>query len=170
MAKNKPPGDQSGDRGDESKLTPEQQAALDAREKGEGNIPDLAPHPKLAELRAAFDALPDVRQLRELLHTAMNDTSDPVPVTITVKPRLLQLLAHIERLDAAATGRAPEPVSAELSRRVYNELDLMLDGLSAVHPTVHPYYAKVYRSPENGPARVGDMTDQRQSSANTMRN
>ncbi|MCK0199072.1 hypothetical protein MWN34_19410 [Ancylobacter sp. 6x-1] len=129
---------------DQEPLPPEVQTALDAREEGERNIPDLAPHPKLAELRAAFDALPDVRQLRELLHAAMNDTSDPVPVTITVKPRLLQLLAHVERLDAAATGRAPEPVSAELSRRVYNELDLMLDGLSAVHPTVHPYYAKVW--------------------------
>lgn len=131
-------------RDDQEPLLPEVQTALDAWEEGEGNTPNPAPHPKLAELRAAFDALPDVRQLRELLHAAMNDTSDPVPVTIIVKPRLLQLLAHVERLDAAATGRAPAPVSAELSRRVDNELDLMLDGLSAVHPTVHPYYAKVW--------------------------
>lgn len=136
--------EQPRDQGNENDLTPAERAALDAWEAGEGDTPDPAPHPKLAELRAAFDTLPDVRQLRELLHAAMNDTSDPVPVTITVKPRLLHLLAHVQRLDAAATGRAPEPVSAELSRRVYNELDLMLDGLSAVHPTVHPYYAKVW--------------------------
>ena len=128
---------------DQEPLSPEVQTALDAWEEGEGDTPDSVPHPKLAGLRAAFDALPDVRRLNELLHAAMNDVSDPVPVTITVQPGLLRLLAHVAGLDAAAAGRAPEPVSASLAQRAHNDLHNLLHWL-VTDPTSHPHYAKTW--------------------------
>lgn len=132
-------------RNDQEPLPPELQTALDTYEEGQGDTPDPATHPKLADLRAAFDALPDVRRLNGLLPAAMNDASDPVPLTITVQPGLLCLLAHIEGLDAAAAGRAPEPVSASLSQRVRNDLENLLHQL-ATDPTNHPHYAKAWNA------------------------
>ncbi|WP_066819097.1 hypothetical protein [Frigidibacter mobilis] len=126
-------------------MTPEERAALDAYEKGQGDTPNPATHPKLAELRAALDALPDVRRLNGLLDAAMNDASDPVPVTIAVQPGLLRLLAHIAGLDATAAGRAPDPVSASLAQRVHNDLENLLHQL-ATDPTNHPHYAKAWNA------------------------
>lgn len=132
-------------RDDQEPLPPELQAALDAWETGQGNTPDPAPHPKLAELRATFDALPDVRELNGLLDAAMNDTADQVPVTITMQPGLLRLLAHVAGLDAAAAGRAPEPVSVSLAQRVRNDLENLLHQL-ATDPTSDPHYAKAWNA------------------------
>ena len=140
---NEPPRDPGGDLGNENELTPEERAALDAWEAGEGDTPDPAPHPKLARLHALFEVLPEVRTLTRVLDGAMNDTADPVSVTIAVQPGLLRLLAHIAGLDAAAAGRAPAPVSAALSERAHNDLHNLLHGLVTA-PTRHPHYAKAW--------------------------
>lgn len=132
-------------RDDQEPLPPELQAALDAWEEGQGDTPDPAPHPKRARLHALFEVLPEVRTLSRVLDAAMNDASDPVPVTIAVQPGLLRLLAHIEGLDAAAAGRAPEPVSASLAQRVHNDLHNVLHWL-ATDPTSHPHYAKAWNA------------------------
>lgn len=132
-------------RDDQEPLPPELQTALDAWEAGEGDTPDPAPHPKRARLHALFEVLPEVRTLSRVLDAAMNDASDPVPVTIAVQPGLLRLLAHIEGLDAAAAGRAPEPVSASLAQRVHNDLENLLHQL-ATDPTNHPHYAKAWNA------------------------
>ncbi|MFD1914001.1 hypothetical protein [Halodurantibacterium flavum] len=139
--RNKPPRADDG----ENDLTPELQSALDAWEVGQGDTPDPVPHPALAGLRDAFDALPDVRRLHELVDAAMNDTAEPVPVTIPVQPGLLRLLAHVAELDAAAAGRAPAPVSAALAQRVHNDLHMLLHQL-ATDPTRHPHYAKAWNA------------------------
>lgn len=128
---------------DNEPLPPEVQTALDVWEAGEGGTPDPAPHPKLARLHALFEVLPEVRTLTHVLDDAMADTADPVPVTITVQPGLLRLLAHIAGLDAAAAGRAPAPVSAALSQRTHNDLHNLLHGL-VTDPTNHPHYAKAW--------------------------
>lgn len=132
-------------RDDQEPLPPELQTALDAWEEGEGDTPDPAPHPKRARLHALFEVLPEVRTLSRVLDAAMNDASDPVPVTIAVQPGLLRLLAHIEGLDAAAAGRAPEPVSTSLAQRARNDLHNLLHQL-ATDPTSHPYYAKAWNA------------------------
>lgn len=132
-------------RDDQEPLPPELQTALDAWEEGEGDTPDPAPHPKRARLHALFEVLPEVRTLSRVLDAAMNDASDPVPVTIAVQPGLLRLLAHIEGLDAAAAGRAPEPISASLAQRVHNDLENLLHQL-ATDPTNHPHYAKAWNA------------------------
>lgn len=132
-------------RNDQEPLPPELQTALDAWEEGEGDTPDPAPHPKRARLNALFEVLPEVRTLSRVLDAAINDASDPVPVTITVQPGLLRLLVHIAGLDAAAAGRAPEPVSASLAQRAHNDLENLLHLLAA-DPTSHPYYAKAWNA------------------------
>lgn len=139
--RNKPPRADDGENG----LTPKLQSALNAWEAGQGDTPDPSLHPALAGLRVAFDALPDVRRLAELLEAAMNDATEPVPVTIAVQPGLLRLLAHVAELDAAAAGRAPEPVSASLAQRVHNDLNNVLHWL-ATDPTSHPHYAKAWNA------------------------
>lgn len=145
MGKNEPPRDRGGYWGDEDEMTPEERAALDAYEAGQGDTPDPAPHPKRARLHALFEVLPEVRTLSRVLDAATNDASDPVPVTIAVQPGFLRLLAHIEGLDAAAAGRAPEPVSASLAQRVHNDLNNVLHWL-ATDPTSHPHYANAWNA------------------------
>ncbi|CCW18294.1 hypothetical protein EBBID32_26450 [Sphingobium indicum BiD32] len=120
-------------------------AALAAWELGAGNTPDSAPHPKLAHLRALFAAHPDVAALTRVLDAAMNDTDDPVPVTVEVQPRLLRLLAQIETLDAAAAGRAPAPPERTVSQIVGNYLEHLLHGL-VTDPTGHPHFAEVWNA------------------------
>lgn len=132
-------------RDNQEPLPPELQTALDAYEEGQGDTPDPVPHPKRARLHALFEVLPEVRTLSRVLDAAMNDASDPVPVTITVQPGLLRLLAHIEGLDAAAAGRAPEPISTSLAQRVHNDLENLLHQL-ATDPTSHPDYAKAWNA------------------------
>lgn len=132
-------------RDDQEPLSPEVQTALDAWEEGEGDTPDPAPHPKRARLHALFEVLPEVRTLSHVLDAAMNDASDPVPVTITVRPGLLRLLAHVEGLYAAAAGRAPTPISTALTQRVSNDLENLLHWL-VTDPTSHPHYAKAWNA------------------------
>lgn len=139
--RNKPPRADDGENG----LTPKLQSALNAWEAGQGDTPDPSLHPALAGLRVAFDALPDVRRLAELLEAAMNDATEPVPVTIAVQPGLLRLLAHVAELDAAAAGRAPEPVSTHLAQRVHNDLHMLLHYL-VTDPTRHPHYGKAWNA------------------------
>lgn len=120
-------------------------AALAAWELGEGDTPDPAPHPRLAHLKAQFEAHPDVAALSRVLDAAMNDADDPVPVTVEVQPGLLRLLAHIETLDAAASGRAPAPPERAVSQIVGNYLENLLHGL-VVDPTSHPHFAAVWNA------------------------
>jgi hypothetical protein len=115
-------------------------AALAAWELGAGNTPDSAPHPKLAHLRALFAAHPGVAALTRVLDAAMNDTDDPVPVTVEVQPGLLRLLAQIETLDADTAGRAPAPTERAVSQIVSNHLEHLLHQL-ATDPTGHPHFA-----------------------------
>lgn len=124
-------------------------AALAAWERGEGDTPDPAPHPKVAHLRALFEAHPDVAALTRVLDAAMNDASDPEPVTVAVPPGLLRLLAHIETLDATArtapveTGHAAQPVERIVSQIVSNHLENLLHTL-VTDPTSHPHFAAVW--------------------------
>lgn len=120
-------------------------AALAAWALGEGDTPDPAPHPKLAHLRALFAAHPDVAALTRALDAAMNDTDDPVPVTVAVQPGLLGLLAQIETLDAVAAGRAVLPVERIVSHIVSNHLENMLHTL-VTDPTGHPHFAAVWNA------------------------
>ena len=116
---------------------------LSAWEHGAGDTPDLPPHPKRAALKSRFAAHPDACRLEAALNAAMNDPADPVPVTVDVQPGLLALLAHVERLDAARAGRAPEPPPRLLSQLVANQLEHLLHGL-ATDPTRHPHYAELW--------------------------
>lgn len=119
--------------------------ALSAWESGEGNTPDMPPHPKLAALKAAFAAHADVCALEAVLAAAMKDAGDPVPVTVEVQPGLLALLAHVERLDAARAGRTPAPPSHLLTQRVSNQLENLLHML-VTDPTSHPHYARLWNA------------------------
>lgn len=120
-------------------------AALAAWEEGQGDTPDPVPHPKLARLTALFDVLPEVRTLRTILDTAMNDDRPPVALTVDAGQGLLHLLSHIERLDAAAAGRAPLPPERVASQIIGNHLEHFLHGL-VTDPTSHPHYAKVWNA------------------------
>jgi len=120
-------------------------AALAAWELGGGDTPDPAPNPKLARLKALFEAHPDVSALTHALDAAMNDADDPVPVTVAVQPGLLRLLAHIETLDAAIAGRAPAPPERAVAQIVSNYLERMLHGL-VTDPTSHPHFAEVWNA------------------------
>ena len=120
-------------------------AALAAWELAEGDTPDPAPHPKLARLKELFEAHADVAALTRVLAAAMNDTDDPVPVTVEVQPGLLRLLAQIETLDAAIAGRAPTPPERAVSQIVGNYLENLLHGLAA-DPTGHPHFAAVWNA------------------------
>ncbi|WP_312166631.1 hypothetical protein [Phenylobacterium sp.] len=118
-------------------------AVLSAWEQREGNTPDTPPHPKLARLKAAFEAHADVCALAGVLDAAMNDTRDPVQVTVEVQPGLLALLAHAERLDAARAGRQAESPERVLSQRVSNHLENLLHAFAA-DPTSHPHFAAIW--------------------------
>lgn len=118
-------------------------AALSAWEQGAGDTPDPAPHPALARLRAQFAAHPDVCTLTRVTDAALNDASDPVPVTVTLQPGLLAVLKHIESLDAAATGRAPAPIENVLTQILNNHLEDRLHRL-VTDSTSHPHYARLW--------------------------
>lgn len=120
-------------------------AALAAWELGEGDTPDPAPHPKLADLRALFAAHADVAALTRALDAAMNDAGEPVPVTVEMQPGLLRLLAQIETLDAATAGRAALPVERIVSQIVSNHLENQLHRL-VTDPTGHPHFAAVWNA------------------------
>lgn len=120
-------------------------AALAAWERGQGDTADPAPHPKLARLTALFDVLPEVRTLRTVLDAAMNDHDDAMPITVEVGQGLLQLFSHIERLDAAAAGRAPLPSERIVSLIVGNHLQNLMHQL-VTDPTSHPHYAKAWNA------------------------
>jgi hypothetical protein len=120
-------------------------ATLAAWELAEGDTPDPAPHPKLAHLRTLFAAHPDVAALTRALDTAMNDTGDPVPVTVEVQPGLLRLLAQIETLGADSAGRAPAPPDRTVSQIVSNYLEHLLHRL-VTDPTSHPHFAEVWNA------------------------
>lgn len=120
-------------------------AALAAWERGQGDTADPAPHPKLARLTALFDVLPEVRTLRTVLDAAMNDHDDAMPITVEAGQGLLQLLSHIERLDADAAGRAPLPPERIVSLIVGNHLQNLVHQL-VTDPTSHPHYAKAWNA------------------------
>ena len=113
--------------------------ALSAWERGEGDTPDIPPHPKRARLKAAFAAHPDVCALTAALDAAMNDADDPVPVTVAAQPGLLRLLTHIESLDGGA------PVERALGRILNNHLQNLLHTL-VTDPTGHPHYARLWNA------------------------
>jgi hypothetical protein len=123
----------------------EDSAALAAWERGQGDAADTPDHPKRARLRAIFDVLPDVRTLQTVLDAAMNDSGPSVPLAIEADPAMLQLLSHIERLDAAAAGRAPVPVERIVGLIVSNHLQNLLHQL-VTDPTSHPHYAKAWNA------------------------
>jgi len=120
-------------------------AALAAWELGEGDTPDPAPHPKLADLRASFAAHADVAALTRALDAAMNDADAPVPVTVAVQPGLLRLLAQIETPDAAAAARTALPVERIVNQIVSNHLENLLHRL-VTDPTSHPHFAAVWNA------------------------
>lgn len=120
-------------------------AALAAWERGQGDNADVPNHPKLARLRALFDVLPDVRTLQAVLDAAMNDGRPPERLSIEAEPAMLDLLRHIEAIDAAAAGRAPVPVERIVSLIVSNHLQSLLHQLVA-DPTSHPHYAKAWNA------------------------
>lgn len=123
----------------------EDSATLAAWERGQGDAGDTPNHPKQARLRALFDVLPDVRTLQAVLDAAMNDGPPPERLAIEAEPAMLDLLRHIERLDAAAAGRAPVPVERIVSLIVSNHLQSLLHQLVA-DPTSHPHYAKAWNA------------------------
>ncbi|MFA7440347.1 MAG: hypothetical protein WCZ66_05185 [Sphingomonadaceae bacterium] len=120
-------------------------AALSDWERGEGDTPAPAPHPERARLKTLFETHTDVCTLAHLLNDAMNDASDPVPVTVEVQPGLLRLLGYIESLDAAATGRPPAPAERLLHQIVGNHAENLLH-LLATDPTSHPHFAKLWNA------------------------
>lgn len=120
-------------------------AALSAWERGAGDTPDPAPHPKRARVKALFEALPEVAELERVLSGAMNDPAKPIPLTIEVQPGLLQLLAHIEQIDAGRAGRPPSPPHRLLSQAVSNQLEDLLHRL-ITDPTNHPHYAQAWNA------------------------
>ena len=89
--------------------------------------------------------LPDVRRLQAVLDAAMNDSGPSAPLAIEADPAMLQLLSHIERLDAAAAGRAPVPVERIVGLIVGNHLQNFLHRL-VTDPTSHPHYAKAWNA------------------------
>lgn len=120
-------------------------AALAAWELAEGGTPDPAPHPQLARIKALFEAHADVAALTRALDAAMNDTDDPVPVTVAVQPGLLRLLAQIGTLDADSAGRAPASPERAVSQIVSNYLEHLLHRL-VTDPTGHPHFAAVWNA------------------------
>lgn len=123
----------------------EDSAALAAWERGQGETAVALDHPKRKRLRARFDALPDLRNLQAVLDTAMNDGRPPERLAIEAEPAMLDLLRHIEAIDAAAAGRAPVPVERIVSLIVSNHLQSLLHQLVA-DPTNHPHYAKAWNA------------------------
>lgn len=123
----------------------EDSAALAAWERGQGDTAIALDHPKRERLRAFFDALPDVRNLQAVLDAAMNDGRPPERLAIKAEPAMLDLLRHIEAIDAAAAGRAPVPVERIVSLIVSNHLQSLLHQLVA-DPTSHPHYAKAWNA------------------------
>lgn len=120
-------------------------AALAAWERGQGDNAAAPEHPRSARLRALFDVLPDVSTLQAVLESAMNDGSPPVSLVIETDPAMLHLLGHIERLDAAAAGRAAVPAERIVGLIVSNYLQNLLHQLVA-DPTSHPHYAKAWNA------------------------
>lgn len=120
-------------------------AALSDWERGEGDTPAPAPHPERARLKALFETHTDVCTLARLLDAAINDASDPAPVTVEVQPGLLRLLGYVESLEAAAAGRPPAPVERILHQIVGNHAENLLH-LLATDPTSHPHFAKLWNA------------------------
>jgi len=129
---------------DETGLTAND-AALSAWETGVGDTPDAPPHPKLAALQSRFAHHADVCALRAMLDAAMNDGAAPVPVTVTVQPGLLALLAHIERIDSARADRAELSPSAVLTQTISNYLENLLHTL-VTDTTSHPHFADLWNN------------------------
>lgn len=130
--------------------------ALSAWERGEGNTPDPALHPKLARVKEAFEAHADVCALSQVMDAAMNDADDAVPVTVEVQPGLLALLSHIERIDAARAGRTPMPPERVLAQLASNHLESLLHRL-VTDATGHPHFAEIW----NGLCADADAPDLR---------
>lgn len=128
-----------------NRITPDDKdsTALAAWEKRQAEAADVPNNH--ARLRALFDVLPDVRTLQAVLDAAMNDGRPPERFAIEAEPAMLDLLRHIEALDAAAAGRAPVPVERIVSLIVNNHLQSLLHQL-VTDPTSHPHYANAWNA------------------------
>lgn len=123
----------------------EDQAAQDAWETGQGRGADRVHDAQLADLHAAFEAMPSVRALRRAIQGAQDDPADPVATVIDLQPGLAALLTRIEEADAAEAGREPLPLRRVLSQLVSNQLENLLHALAA-DPTEHAHYAKLWNA------------------------
>lgn len=130
---------------DEQPLTPEEQAALDAYETGEGNTEDATSDPQRRLLAERFAALPELiehENLLDLAHERLNSSEDKI-VALRLNTGLLALVEHLESKWAAHEGRPPRGTDDALTEIVWNHLHDLLHRM-ATDPTIHPYYGKLW--------------------------
>lgn len=131
---------------DEQPLTPEEQAALDAYETGEGNTQDPASDPQARLLAERFAALPELVELENfinLAHYRLNSAQEEPVILLRLNTGLLALVEHLESKWAAHEGRPPRGTDDALTEIVSNHLHDLLHRM-ATNPTSHPYYGKLW--------------------------
>lgn len=130
---------------DEQPLTPEEHAALDAYEAGEGNTEDPVADPNLRLLTDRFKNSPELtehKNLLDLVHDLLaGETTQPV--SLALNPGLVLLAEHLESKWAAHEGRPARPAAEALSQIFSNHLHDLLHRMT-VEPTSHPYYGKLW--------------------------
>lgn len=131
---------------DEQPLTPEEQAALDAYETGEGNTEDATSDPQARLLAERFAALPELVELENLInlaHYRLNSAQEEPVILLRLNTGLLALVEHLESKWAAHEGRPPRGTDDALTEIVWNHLHDLLHRM-ATNPTSHPYYGKLW--------------------------
>jgi hypothetical protein len=131
---------------DEQPLTPEEHAALDAYETGEGNTEDPASDPQRRLLAERFATLPEViehENLLDLVHYRLSTQQEEPVVLLRLNTGLLALVEHLESKWAAHEGRPPRGTDDALTEIVSNHLHDLLHRM-ATDPTSHPYYGKLW--------------------------